>query len=314
MLTSEGVLLMNAALRSTGPKAPRTFELYSDCLNRLFRLEIDIHDPEITTEWLGHYKKTTRNTYLSAIIAYMRGTEGDDHELTKRYRKLLRAGIGEVQAQYERSAYTEAQEAQTANVTWEDIRAYREQLGRQVKSFTPDSFDRKVLYQHLLLSLYTKQPPKRNDWADVIVLEKPLSRYPPDANYYIPSEGTLILAKYKTARTYGQKRIRVPEEIQVDIAKTVELLKPANYLFFHDLTGDKWSRNYLSQFFREIMPGVKLGSCLLRKMVKTEWSRQGLGASDRLAAAMDHAASTASHYYDQNQRASIENNPLGIAM
>jgi hypothetical protein len=313
MASQEETQLINAALRATGPKAPRTLQLYKECLHRLLRMGIDLEEPEAVMIWLGQYKQTTQNTYLSAIIGYHKGVEGEKHPLVKQYQKLLVEGIEGVRAQYDRSAFTEAQLEHTANVDWDAIRTYRDQLERQIKSFTPDSMDRRVVQSHLLLSLYTKQPPTRNDWVDVILLDEPRRLYDKEANYYVKPEGTLILSKYKTARTYGQKRIRVPDEIQADIERAVELLRPTKYLFEHQ-TGIQWSRNYLSQYFRRLMPGCTLGTCLLRKLVKTEWSKAGMGGADKLAQAMDHGTGTASHYYDQNQRASIENNPLGIAM
>lgn len=315
MATFEEAALIDAALKATGPKAPRTLELYKDCLHRLIRLGVDIRDPDLVIAWLAQqgYKQTTQNNYLSSIIAYLKGTEGEKDPLTRTYQKLLVDGIEGVRAQYDLSAFTDAQQAHTEKVDWESIRAYRNQLERQIKSFTPDSMDRKVVQSHLLLSLYTKQPPKRNDWADVMLLSVPRRQYDKEANYYVRSEGTLILSKYKTAKTYGQQRIRVPDEIQADIERAMDLLRPKKYMLEH-ASGEPWSRNYMSQYFRRLMPGVTLGTCLLRKLVKTEWSKAGLGGSDRLAKAMDHAAGTASHYYDQNQRASVEDNVLGIAL
>lgn len=315
MATYEETALIDAALKATGPKAPRTLQLYKDCLHRLIRSGVDVQDPELVQAWLEvqGYKQTTCNNYLSSVIAYLKGVNGEKDPLTRTYQKLLVDGIEGVRAQYDRSAFTDAQLAHTEKVDWAAIRAYRDQLERQIKSFTPDSMDRKVVQSHLLLSLYTKQPPKRNDWAEVMVLSQPRRQYDKEANYYIQSEGTLILSRYKTARTYGQQRIRVPAEIQVDIERAIELLKPRKYLF-EQASGEPWSRNYMSQYFRRLMPGVTLGTCLLRKIVKTEWSKAGMGGSDRLAKAMDHAPGTASHYYDQNQRASVIDNPLGIAL
>jgi integrase len=76
-----------------------------------------------------------------------------------------------------------------------------------------------TLLQFVVLSLYTDIPPRRNqDYLDMYVVKKLPKEYAKDKNFYDLQSKQFIFNKYKTAKTYGEQRIAVPEELQSALA------------------------------------------------------------------------------------------------
>lgn len=97
----------------------------------------------------------------------------------------------------------------------------------------PKNYDIK----HLLTSLYVLQPPIRDDYANVLIVNKKSNITDEldeeKQNYYILSTGTFYLNKYKTYKTFGQTKLEAPTELKKIIKKSLEK-KPRDYLIIKD--------------------------------------------------------------------------------
>ena len=81
--------------------------------------------------------------------------------------------------------------------------------------------------QYLILLIITKTP-LRNDLAGVLMVDKIKDTKDIKNNYYVKDDGLLILNHYKTAKSYGQKKIPFNKEVQDTI------------LDFHKLFNNKY--------------------------------------------------------------------------
>jgi hypothetical protein len=297
------------ALFNDGNRSQTTVKVYTDAMLRLRKMGVNMHDADETMDLLkAMYKPTTQNVYVTAIICYIKATEPVDKQLLNKFTEALQANQKQIENNYDLTALTEAQQAN--KVTWDELVSLRDSL--------QDCWAREDVYKYLLLCLYTKIPPKRNDWADVwITGQQALINMSAEMkyNWYNVATQELILNRYKTAKTYGCKVIKIPDDLHRDILLSCDKLKllenDPQPLFVH-ADGKSWSRNYMSQFWRRVMPGKALGVSLIRKIAKTTWMERGLGQSDRLAWGMDHSTKASARYYDDNARQPADDNCMGI--
>jgi hypothetical protein len=136
----------------------------------------------------------------------------------------------------------------------------------------------KVYLQYLILSLYTDLPPLRNDWDKVLVRE-----YIPDNeilydefNYIDLKKKQLILCKYKTKKTYKQKRILMPSGL-INIIKRWFSLRysigegfTGEYLLVRHDTFKPMIHSCLYKYISEIFKPKKIGSNMIRKIYLSE--------------------------------------------
>ncbi len=109
-------------------------------------------------------------------------------------------------------------------VRWADVVAKEQELSR--KEYASDD--------HLLLAMYTLIEPARQDYAEVAILSRPPAD-DDEGNYIIlPSSrhaaATLVLNKYKTAKTYSTYTRALPEAL-TRIIRTSLKRTPRHWLF-----------------------------------------------------------------------------------
>ena len=167
--------------------------------------DLDIKNPREVlkklTATISNRKKTLSLSYIKGIISaiiWKLRQENAPEEIMEDYRFI----ISNIRGKMDREARTHK------NVSgyipkWDEIITKREQekQGGRLKN-------------HLILSLYTYNPPRRI--LDYVLLK--IAMTPPDAqdkafNYYLMSNNTFIFNVFKTAKTIGQQNIDVPHEL-----------------------------------------------------------------------------------------------------
>jgi hypothetical protein len=159
-------------------------------------------------------------------------------------------------------------------ISWEDIQKKKSGLKEETSSFsstkhiTPAQYDK--LLQYVVLSLYTDNPPRRNqDYLDMYVVKKLSKDAENNRNYYDLSTHKFIFNKYKTAKTYGQQIVDVSSELQNVIAEYLKhhplsKTKQKEYRFLVKQDGSNLnSVNSITRILNKIF-GKKVGSSMLR--------------------------------------------------
>lgn len=117
---------------------------------------------------------------------------------------------------------TETQEENWCD--WDDVLKKKADMTEQVQSFsastkplTAGQFN--TLLDYVVLSLYTDIPPRRNaDYLLMDVLRKTPKEYDHTKNFYDMAANRFVFNVYKTAKSYGQTIVDVPEELQKTLA------------------------------------------------------------------------------------------------
>lgn len=132
--------------------------------------------------------------------------------------------------------------------------------------------------QYLVLNLYTKLPPIRNDFANVKITNIP--NFKPenlDVNYinFYEGKADLLLCNYKTSKTYGIKVIPLPEFLvelinKFQKAKLLVFFKNIDTLLINTTNLQPMTKNGLTKYLNKIFHPKKISTTLLRKCYLSE--------------------------------------------
>lgn len=211
-------------------------------------------------EDMSNQKPNVIRTALSALILLT----GDED-----FRSLLNKKIKE---QKEALSNNEMNDKQKENwVSEEDIKKKLEELRKQAnifykkKSLTPQELQRLQDYIILAIMGGVYIAPRRSlDYTEMMIDDLPRNRN--NVNYI--ENGSFIFNVYKTAKTYGEQKLKIPLTLK-NIIKKWKTKNPTDYLFF-DIRHNKLTPIKLNQRLNCIFDGKKVGSTALRRTYLTE--------------------------------------------
>lgn len=193
-----------------------------------------------------------------------------------------------IDAESSKRKFSEKEEANM--ITQEEIDALIE------KFKAGESFEDRQNY--VILNLYCKCDALRNDWAECLVGQVPLTE---TDNCYDWQDANLHLRNYKTSSVYGEKVIHYSDEINdiikefvlwrrtQDINSDFLLLNPSNYTMM--------TRGGLGKTIAKIF-GKKVGSTLLRKFhVSQEIDADEVERQEEMASNMCHSTTVQRQKY-----------------
>ena len=94
----------------------------------------------------------------------------------------------------------------------------------------------KTKADHLVFALYFDQPPVRNDYAGMKVVNAFKDATDPDKNYYVKARKTFVFNNYKTKSKYGKVRIQASPEVHKAILKYMRQTKSSVLLPAEDVS------------------------------------------------------------------------------
>lgn len=157
---------------------------------------------------------------------------------------------------------------------------------------------KKVTRIKYLMLLFHRHLPIRNDLRMTKIVSGDI---PEDTSVnYLVKQGDrwiLVLNKYKTAGTYGQKVIDVPDVVGEELTKH---LKIGEWFYQTHPSGEPVSTQQYSNTFRSIFPDKKVGSTQIRRTVVSSVHQpkpHELEAKQELAFIMGHSVGTAQSVY-----------------
>jgi hypothetical protein len=225
-------------------------------------------------ERLAKYADSTRMSYLATLISVL--------SLFKHLKKarahwndefLKAKGVVESVPDHEKS------EKQEENwLDWDDVLKKKEELALQVKPLlslkrplTPREFE--TALSHLVLSLYTEMPPRRNkDFMAAVVVKEYKPSMPDTLNYLDIKGKQFVFNVYKTARTYGQQKVSINDGLMRTIKNFLKLHPKKSDVAFALLTKSDGSPlgsvNSITRILNRVF-GKNVGSSMLRHVFLT---------------------------------------------
>ena len=105
----------------------------------------------------------------------------------------------------------------------------------------------------------------RNDYAKMKVSDKELK----DENYINLKTKQIVLNKYKTSKTYGEKKIDIPPKIFTLINRWYKL-NNSDYLLINIRDKNAMTNNGLTKYLNKIFKPKKVSTTILRKLYLSE--------------------------------------------
>jgi hypothetical protein len=233
-------------------------------------------------EKLATFAPSTQKGYTTAIVSVL-SLFKDKPSFKKTYNHYHEKMMNSEKEEDKPAGKTKKQEDNW--LTWEEVQNKKNELREAVLKFatnkhiSPSQYD--TLLRYVVLSLYTDVPPRRNqDFMDMYVVKKYSDDLPTDKNYLdnVNNPHQMIFNKYKTAKTYGQQKVDVPNTSSQPLGDALLLLlrhhplrsqktKEFKLLVAHDGSALN-SVNAITRLLNKIF-GKKVGSSLLRHIYIT---------------------------------------------
>lgn len=205
------------------------------------------------------------------------------------------------------SGNTKNEKQEDAWLSWEEISKKKAELASKVAEFssakhiTSPQFD--TLTKYVLLCLYIDIPPRRNqDFLDMFVVKKYGKDTDNNKNYLDLSSRKFIFNRYKTAKTYGQQVVDIPESLWSALNVFLHFhplakQKAKEYKLLVKFDGSPLSSvNAITRILNRIF-GKKIGSSMLRHSYLSSKYGDTLQSMQEDAKEMGHSVSEATKTY-----------------
>lgn len=224
---------------------------------------------------IDKYKPNTQRNYIISIVTLLSSIPNKNKKVTKlldEYTKIMN--------QYNNDLRTNKNKTDKEIDNWLDPKEINDkylQLLKVVKTIsaikvpTKEQYD--MLIDLLLLSLYIKLSPRRvKDYTDMFVVKNIKDTTDQKKNYIVLKDKIFIFNSYKTASTYGQQTIKIPDDVFTIIKLYIRyLLKDGdgNIPFIQryndsNKVTQKFIYNHLSDMFNK-----KVSASMFRKVYLT---------------------------------------------
>ena len=256
----------------------------------------DIKNVEAIQAKIADKSENTKKNYYAALVSLLNKMPDSYADTIKKYRELMEEKI---KATAPTDTYNDKQKA--ALMSLKEIEAIRTSLiDSPSEDFTKRANWDKLL-DYMILSLYTLQPPRRNEFYNMKVIKNSSGLNDSD-NFLLwtPKKKEFIFQDYKTAGTYGTERIPVNAELEKVIRFYLKhwenIVRAPNNNFLV-----KWGNlnlensNDITRRLNRIL-GKKVGASMLRHIYLTEKFGGALNEMKKTAEAMGHSVEQQREY------------------
>lgn len=246
---------------------------------------------------LSSKKPTTQRNYLIAIVSSLQvlDVKGDLQQFYYNQMKKISNSIDE---NLQRNEKTETQEK-----NWKSLQEINEVQKQLFKSAKQDPSNYDILLKTLVLSLYTLQPPRRNeDYINMIICEKDA---PDDKkhNYLIIKKKAFVFNKYKNSKKELSKGEDKEIPITPELWEVITLymnnrpdgVDEGDY-FLVNKNGSNFKHSNNITYILNSIFGNKLSSSMIRHIYLSEKYGKLLKEQQNDANMMSHTTSTQKDY------------------
>jgi integrase len=276
--------------------SPSSFKQYSGIFKILNIKSVDDlkETDRIMTAIDAKKSANTQKNYLAGVVKLMRIAEMDDNYI-KPFFERMNEKITETKPSPE---YNDKQRANLMSL--KQIEEKRVDLIKGLNTFTSrENYDR--LLNHLILSLYTMTPPRRNlDYFKMEIAKNP-SEIEDGKNYLLWTRKAkqFVFQEYKTSKKYGKEVVPVPEGLTYVIdfyLKHREKIALSSKQFltkYGDLEME--NSNEITRRLNSVL-GKQIGASMLRHIYLTETLGDTVAKMEEIAMDMGHSVSQQRDY------------------
>lgn len=258
---------------------------------------------EAVQKWLSTKSVSTQKNYISTVVVVLRA-HGDMTDLLERYVKIL----GEYFKQM-RNKNMQQEKSSKEEKNWTSMTSLVK-IRNNIKSGLSESLKKDKLtsseffrlQEYVVASLYTMQPPPRNDTSFVILEESKYNKLNDENlkdNYLViktRNKKFFSYGEYKTAKTYGIKKFDVNPELNSVLNLWLRYNKTGFLLLNNRMK--RISSNSITKLLNRVFAatGKQIGSTMIRHIYLTERYKPESLEKAKDSDAMMHSISTQSTY------------------
>ena len=291
-------------LVNTNGLAKGTADLYITKLkklngNKIFNSFAFLKNTKDITTLLNSYENdNTKKSYIASVVSVLNYADMKQYKGANMYYKSL---LADIKKEFENKPKNEKTEKQEKNwMDWDEVKKVWTDLKDRVDAMTPEEIEgsiksRKVYQAYVLLSLYVKAKPRRNQDYYEMKLDAD-NNMMKDFNYYRPNQSKFVFNVYKTSKTYNTDTMDVNETLQSILVKYIKdfKLEDEDYLLFPEDT-DRKSSSVITKELNKIF-GKSVGSSMLRHSYITSELAPKIKELKEISEDMGHSTSTQADY------------------
>ena len=212
----------------------------------------------------------TRKNLVAAIVVSVKSIDKFPPNIRGKYEKYMKELIGNVDKEYSKNKKSDKEKKNWISYK-EIIDKINELMKLTININKKTDITRKdldIFQQLLILSLYTLIPPQRNNFANTIICIKEDECNDNKFNYIILSKKEFVINNYKTKKTYGIKKIKLPQNI-VNLIKIWVKINPTHFLLINTTNKTCMKPNGLTKYLNKIFLPKKVSTTILRKLYLT---------------------------------------------
>lgn len=280
--------------------SPTSYTQYSRIYKLLDLKSIsELKDDRLIWAKIEDKSANTRKNYLAAIVKLLRmmPDSEDVKALIETYSKMMNT---EIEATKPSNHYNEKQKANL--MTLAEIEKIRDTMLSDIKSADMTKrINYETVLDHLILSLYTLQPPRRNEYYDMLIAKTP-AKLDDQHNFLLwtPKKKEFIFQRYKTAKTYGVERFQIPADLQevikryMKVRESIALPGNDNFLVKYGNLVFENSNDITRRLNRAL--GKNIGASMLRHIYLSEKYGKTIKMMEKDAEALGHSVGQQREY------------------
>jgi len=217
-------------------------------------------------KYLETLTPATRKNVMTAIMVLLKANNVKKNTLNK-YEKYYSSLIEDYENNYDNQVKSDKENKNW--ISFIELQDKIKDLENKINKYDMSKLTKSqqdIIQQHLLLLLYTEIPPIRNDYAQMKVYHNKEIK---GENYINLKKKIIILNKYKTSKTYGEKKIDIPDNIIKLIKRWIDITGN-EYLLINIRDQNPMTNNGLTKYLNKIFKPKKVSTTLLRKLYLSE--------------------------------------------
>ena len=295
--------------------------LSKDVLNKPFRSrQFLLKQKDAVIAKLQEYNQSKRRSMIASILVAI-SPKGKNQPQNKNFSKIYK--IYNAMLRDENKVYQDAiadnqkSDKDIANwINWPEFLEKRDELGDELKCLGYTNYaknvknkcDRQKIIQHLVLSLYTYLPPRRLEYAEMILYPmgayQQLGEEKDNRIYYVTNKGKAFIHYGKNAtksKTENNIIVNVPRALYDIVKRYIKLFEiKSGELLLENALGRKYSPNGWGKEIKKTMEALfnKKGAVgILRKSFLSNQFGGEIGKQKELAEMMNHTTAVQQSVY-----------------
>jgi len=272
-----------------------TFKQYTQMYAKIGIKKIDdLNNIDDILDKIKDKSPNTQKNYFASIVKLLRFTKDSD-KLIDLYSEHMNNMIVATKST---DNYNDKQKANL--MTKDEIEQIRKNMIRGFKTFT-NKLNYDMMLDYVILSLYTLQPPRRNEYFNMRLVDK-LEKIKDDDNYlvYGPNKKVFVFQSYKTAWRYGRQVIPINKDMELVLKKylpvrNVIAMKDNDHLLVKWGNLNMENSNDITRRLNRAL-GKNIGASMLRHIYLSEKYGDTLKEMKEDAVALGHSLDEQKEY------------------